>query len=249
MDPSPCHIRTLSRTQLKYTALVPMVLNHAAAVFLPEGTLPHDLLMGIGYFTAPVLCFLLAEGFRLTHSLRGYLTRLLVFALLSQFPYDLAFTKGAVLTFVRPNVLFSLLSSLLVLTVQVHPMAEPLRWLLSVGLICASMPADWGVLAPVFTLLFFYCGPSAGSRKEIWALVVLICAFMEKNIFSVTGPLLAAFVVLTFYRGTEPISADVPGDPSIKKERPSALFDKWFFYFFYPAHLLLLGCLRLMICG
>ena len=76
-----------------------MLLNHIAGIFLPEDTFVCDLLTGIGYFTAPVMCYLLAEGIFLTRSVRRYLIRLFLFALLSQVPYDLAFAKDAVITF------------------------------------------------------------------------------------------------------------------------------------------------------
>ena len=249
MDPS------LTRTHLKTAAVFTMALNHFAAVFLPEDSLPFALLTGIGYFTAPVMCFLLAEGILLTRSLKRYLLRLFAFALVSQLPFDLAFTKGAVLSFVRLNMLFTLGMSLLLLAVHIRPFSEPVKWGLSLLIILATIPADWGILAPVFTLMFYYAftgyrspadghpalqAPGAGSSRlrEVWALVVLIFALTMRH-FSplfLTGPVLAAVCVLCFYRGAD----------AQKKERPRTL-SKWFFYLFYPLHLLLLGVLRLCL--
>ena len=90
MDAVPGPARTLSRRTLKLAALFFMLLNHIAWIFLPEDSLACGLLTGLGYFTAPVMCYLLAEGVFLTRSVLRYLFRLLLFALLSQVPYDLA---------------------------------------------------------------------------------------------------------------------------------------------------------------
>ena len=249
MDPS------LSRAQLKTAAVFTMALNHFAAVFLPEDSLVFALLTGIGYFTAPVMCFLLAEGLLLTRSLKRYLLRLFLCALVSQLPFDLAFTKCAVLSFVRLNMLFTLGMSLLLLAVHARPFSEPVKWGLSLLIILATIPADWGILAPVYTLMFYYTlagsrssadsapslrfsGAASSRLREVWALVVLSFALTLRN-FSplfLTGPVLAAVCVLCFYRGAE----------TQKKERPGAL-SKWFFYLFYPLHLLLLGILRLCL--
>ena len=61
---------TMNRTQLKLIAVALMTLNHIAAIFLNPETFLHAFLTGIGYFTAAVMCFFLAEGFLCTTSRR-----------------------------------------------------------------------------------------------------------------------------------------------------------------------------------
>ena len=253
MDAVPGPARTLSRRTLKLAALFFMLLNHIAWIFLPEDSLACGLLTGLGYFTAPVMCYLLAEGVFLTRSVLRYLFRLLLFALLSQVPYDLAFTKGAVITFTELNMIYTLWVSLLLLTVHTRPFPELVKWVLSVLLVLTTVRADWGVLAPVFTLMFYFAGNTQKARREVWALTVIIIGVTFAQWTAVIGPILAAVCVVRFYRspleqasGSPENAEEGPVIPegAYKKERVSAL-SQWFFYLFYPLHLLILGLIRI----
>ena len=79
------------RSQIKLAAVVLMTLNHIAEIFLDRGSLLYNLLTGIGFFTAPVMCYFLVEGFRYTRNRKNYGLRLFLFVLLSQLPFSLAF--------------------------------------------------------------------------------------------------------------------------------------------------------------
>ena len=236
-----------------------MLLNHIAWIFLPEDTFVCDLLTGIGYFTAPVMCYLLAEGIFLTQSVRRYLLRLFLFALLSQVPYDLAFTKDTVITFTGLNMIYTLWISLLLLMVHTRPLTEPVKWILSVLLVLATVLADWGILAPVFTLMFYFAGNTQKAKREVWALVVLITGITFAKWTAAIGPLLASVCVVRFYKSPLDVSPGSPEDEETgqaekevteekanKKERVSAL-SRWFFYLFYPLHLLILGLIRIYL--
>lgn len=105
--------RGLTRDAIKMIAMLTMFFNHFSHVFLTAGTYPAEFLKGIGYFTAPVMCYFLVEGFYKTSSRRAYAKRLFVFALVSQVPYFLAFNREAAVL----NMMFSLLFSFLILCV------------------------------------------------------------------------------------------------------------------------------------
>ena len=105
--------RGLTRDAIKMIAMLTMFFNHFSHVFLTAGTYPAEFLKGIGYFTAPVMCYFLVEGFYKTSSRRAYAKRLFVFALVSQMPYFLAFNREAAVL----NMMFSLLFSFLILCV------------------------------------------------------------------------------------------------------------------------------------
>ena len=105
--------RGLTRDAIKMIAMLTMFFNHFSHVFLTAGTYPAEFLKGIGYFTAPVMCYFLVEGFYKTSSKRAYAKRLFVFALVSQVPYFLAFNREAAVL----NMMFSLLFSFLILCV------------------------------------------------------------------------------------------------------------------------------------
>ena len=105
--------RGLTRDAIKMIAMLTMFFNHFSHVFLTAGTYPAEFLKGIGYFTAPVMCYFLVEGFYKASSRRAYAKRLFVFALVSQVPYFLAFNREAA----GLNMMFSLLFSFLILCV------------------------------------------------------------------------------------------------------------------------------------
>ena len=56
----------LSRDTIKYIAMSTMLLNHIATVFMEPGTIPAELFLNLGYFTAPVMCYFLVEGYGYT---------------------------------------------------------------------------------------------------------------------------------------------------------------------------------------
>lgn len=75
---------------LKIAAIVGMTCNHVANVFctnMPDGA--AILLYSLGGVTFPIMCYLLVEGYLHTSNLRKYAFRLGVFAVISQIPYSL----------------------------------------------------------------------------------------------------------------------------------------------------------------
>ena len=157
----------MSRDSIKMVAMLTMLINHIANVFLPAGQPLTNLCLCIGYFTAVTMCFFLVEGYGFTRSKRRYAGRLLGFAVLAQLPYQLAFPANGIAGFVQFNMLFTLLLCFLVLLVQEKIRDRVLRGVCIVLLICASLFCDWALLAPVFTLLFAWAGgePNAAESR------------------------------------------------------------------------------------
>ena len=104
----------LSGTALKYIACITMLIDHIGAscieagVLLPAlaagaascGGIPVSTLLAadrvlryIGRLAFPIFCFLAVEGFLHTHDVKKYVRRLLLFGLLSEVPFDLAFFR------------------------------------------------------------------------------------------------------------------------------------------------------------
>ena len=63
----------INRDAIKYIAVVAMLANHFAAIFLNSGTLLRMFLLGIGNFTAITMCYFLVEGYGYTHSKKKYM--------------------------------------------------------------------------------------------------------------------------------------------------------------------------------
>ena len=108
-------------------------------------------------------------------------------------------------------------------------------------LICASLFCDWALLAPVFTLLFAWAGGNRTRQKAAFGAAALLYGGMaglgSGQVWEAVGcavPILvSAFVILYLYNG--------------RRAARGRTFYKWFFYAFYPAHLLVLGLLRLAV--
>lgn len=123
----------ISGSTLKILAMIFMVIDHFGQVVLKNGIIlnaPYsmftdeqfDILMStvngchiLGRISFPIFCFLLAEGFFHTHSLKKYILSLGIFALISEPIYDLANT-GNLFSLEQQNVLFTLSLGLSVLT-------------------------------------------------------------------------------------------------------------------------------------
>ena len=178
-----------------------------------------------------------SSGYGCTRSKRRYAGRLLGFAVLAQLPYQLAFPANGIAGFVQFNMLFTLLLCFLVLLVQEKIRDRVLRGVCIVLLICASLFCDWALLAPVFTLLFAWAGGNRTRQKAAFGAAALLYGGMaglgSGQVWEAVGCavpiLISAFVILYLYNG--------------RRAARGRTFYKWFFYAFYPAHLLVLGML------
>lgn len=237
---------TLNRDTIKYIAMAAMLLNHIGTIFLTPGTLLYEFFLDVGYFTAPVMCWFLVEGYRMTRSRRRYGMRLLIFAVLSELPFCLAFSQGPHIHYVAMNMMFTLFWCFLLLEVLEKEPKGFLRGLLIVLLILTSVVSDWAILAPVYTILFYQAGTDREKQKRafFWA-AALFGLFgltgspagysgLQKLLYALgcmSGVAAAGICILYFYDG--------------RRAKRGQNFSKWFFYLFYPVHLLLLGLIRI----
>lgn len=237
---------SLDRDTIKYIAMAAMLVNHIGTIFLTPGTFLYELFLDIGYFTAPVMCYFLVEGYRLTHSRKLYGRRLFVFAVLSELPFCLAFSHGAEVYFVAMNMIFTLFLCFLLLEVLEKEPKGFTRGLLVALLILASTVSDWAILAPVYTMLFYKAGQDREKQKRafFWA-AALFGAFglagspewysgLQRLLYALgcmSGVAAAGVCIVCFYNG--------------RRAQRGQRFSKWFFYLFYPVHLLLLGIIRI----
>ena len=93
----------ISSQELKILALIFMITDHIGAILLPQ----IRILRYIGRLSFPIYCFLITEGMVHTGNVYKYFFRLLIFALISEVPFDFAI-KGVLLEFDDQNVFFTL---------------------------------------------------------------------------------------------------------------------------------------------
>ena len=142
--------RPLNRDVIKYIAMFTMLLNHIAGVFLQQGTLLYEILTDIGYFTAITMCYFLVEGYQYTRSKKKYGLRLFIFACISQVPYMLVFKNGES----KLNMIYTLFICFLILTARENIKNKSLCVIIELGLVLATLKADWFIFAPVFVIIF-----------------------------------------------------------------------------------------------
>lgn len=240
--------RGMSREAIKYTAIACMALNHISLALLPEGTILADALTYIGYFAAAVMCFFLAEGFSCTSSKKRYGARLFLFGVISQFPYWLAFGEWSL------NIMFTLFLCFLLLAVRTDGRFAGKRLVPGLLIVFASEICDWAFLAPVFTLLFYNAGKNREELKRACGFVVILYVIftfvstcgtvygaaeaLVRAVVSAAGPAAACLIILYVYNGQE---------SSRTADKRATKAEKWFFYLFYPAHLLAIGLVRIYL--
>lgn len=247
----------ISGSTLKIIAVVSMLLDHTAAVLLGYILVKNGIYsvedisfqyikeliqtdsVGwvylayqvmrriIGRMAFPIYCFLLVEGFEKTSNRYKYAGRLFLFALISEIPFNLAFA-GKVFYSSYQNVFFTLLIGLLMIWAM-EKTAE--RFKSSILKL-----TGWGLifLAAAFISERIYCDYGAHGIIAIALLYLFrknkveqIIAGCVAFLWEITAPL--GFVFVALYNGRRGIKL------------------KYFFYIFYPAHLLILYLLTLIL--
>lgn len=226
----------LSGSTLKLIAIITMFIDHIGAVIVERmlyvtgntGSFTYEqmqnldtILRSIGRIGFPLFCFLLVEGFLHTRNLGKYALRLLVFAVVSELPFNLAFT-GQLFFAGYQNVFFTLFIGLITMwgcrmieeKTHFHIVLQYGGCLLVVvagAYLAELMQTDYagiGVLCIMALYLF-------RKNRLLQALAGAVSFCWE-----IPAPL--AFVPVAFYNGKRGLKM------------------KYFFYVFYPAHLLVL---------
>lgn len=224
----------LNGNRLKLLAMVTMALDHIGAYLFP-----HILwLRIIGRLAFPIYAFLIAEGCRHTRSMGRYLGSVAIMGAICQIVYF--FAMGSLYMCIL--VTFSLSIGLIwLLKFAAHRKQDLLSQCLvvlgifTVYFLCEILPGllpgtdfsidygFWGALVPVVV----YCAKDKPSRiiACLLSLVCLAAASAQIQWWS-----LLALIPLLFYNGQR-------GKHNLK----------WFFYLFYPLHLLAIHGISLLL--
>lgn len=238
-----------SRDLIKYIAIITMLCNHIAHVCLTEETVLYEIFVNIGYFTAVPMCFFLAEGVSYTRSVKAYGRRLLIFAILSQIPFVMCFGEAKEWYQTPLNMLFTLfLCFLMLLALEHEAFAVEKKQKFVWCCVLASCICDWAVTAPMCTYWFWEAKGDKRLQGKGFFMAALLQGVMNffsrwgtysllKNLCLTLGnmiPILAAgAVIVCFYNG--------------KRMKKGKKVSQYFFYWFYPVHLLILGMIRISI--
>ncbi len=203
---------------LKCIAMTSMLVDHIGAVLFPQ----YLVFRMIGRLAFPIYCFLLVEGAVHTKDIRKYEIRLLIFALISEVPFDLAFYGRIWLK--SQNVFFTLFLGVVAIDLMKDNVHKLNNYLIIALLVIAAeiLRTDYGGAGIVFIVCYYLL-----YQKKVLKQAV----FLVENaaLYGIGVQTYASFAVLPMllYNGRK--------GPSLK----------YFFYIFYPAHLLIL---YLIIC-
>lgn len=198
----------------------------------------YELMRYIGRMAFPIYCFLLVEGFLHTRNVKKYALRLLLFAFISEIPFDLAIT-GQWMSMDYSNVFFSLVIGLLLIWIVSYiekfyeywkeknwdtflgTMIAVLAGVVAVaifgGLAEIVLKTDYG-LAGVVAILIIYL--FRRTRELGFALSILVLSVLSSN-----TEILALLMLF----------------PLMKYDGTRGKNIKYVFYAFYPVHLLFLA--------
>ncbi len=228
-------MRKLNRNQIKYLVIIAMVLDHIGWAFFPMGSWTGQFLHFVGRLTGPTMAYFLEEGYEHTKDPKRYAMRLGIFALISAVPYAL-FESGR-LIYLQQNVIYTLFLGFLAMWVWDKGQCgeSKKKWIVS-ALVVLSVIGDWPVMDVLCPFLMFR---NRDNQREKWNSFLLV-SFIS-FIMSVTGwePLWYGAFSLGMVLPCILLRYCYNGEQGSKSP-----FHKWFFYIFYPAHLLVLWYLR-----
>ncbi|MGM9619154.1 MAG: TraX family protein [Oscillospiraceae bacterium] len=234
--------RGISSFTLHILAMALMLCDHLWATLFPA----QEWLTCLGRMAFPIFSFMIAEGYFHTSDVRKYIRRLLVFAVLSEIPFNLMYAGSVIYPF-HQNVLWTFLIALLSIALIEKTKAAKKRWLTWLVSIVTVL-VDF-LLGTVAMVDYFGAG----------VLTVLVFYFFrEKKWWCFLGQLVCLAILNIHILGGYYYSVSVAGYEfeivqqglALLALLPIWLYDgrqgyhakpfQYFCYAFYPLHLLLL---------
>jgi len=227
---SPTRRFDFGRDILKIIAIITMLIDHIGNILYPELL----FLQIIGRLSFPIFAYLIVLGVETTKKTIKYMMTLLVFALISQFPYFLAF---GIQPFERLNILFSLLLS--AVTIYFYNKRSSMAFVpLLLSLILPTEGTYYVVLTTVGMKLL-------KDTPKIGALVLFtlnIQFLLLSSDLHTQIQILSLFAIpLVFLHIKNKLTKEI----LIQENSLAYSLRKYAFYIFYPLHLALIFLIKL----
>ncbi len=227
----------LSSNWLKIIAMAAMVIDHASVIFLGPET---NIWRHIGRIAFPIFAFMIAEGAVHTKNKFLYASRLLAFSVISEVPFDMAF-NGTYLEFSHQNVFFTLFLGLISVYCLDFFRKKGLGILGLITTLACSFGAlflssDYGFMGViVITLMYMFSTVKTGVRYLGFAIAGLMTSIVY------AFPLSFGFIPSQVYAALCVIPL------SLYNGKRGRKMNKYFFYAFYPVHIIILYFVKMFI--
>ena len=230
----------MNRQQIKLLAISAMTIDHIALVFVPSSSILYYVMRLIGRLTAPLMAFMLTEGYWHSRSRSRYLLRLVIFALISQpFYFRMLFGRApeSVLEYITHwNVMFTLAGALMSLMLLESKIPTIPRLVLVGMCISLAQFGDWSYMIPVWAIIFH---AFRDDKRRSAALFTIVSLVLQTLIWLPQYDNLAAF---SYQYGT--LLSMIPIMLyCYNRKRGNVLqknLNRWFFYVYYPLHMTVL---------
>lgn len=205
---------------LKIIALLTMIIDHLGEIFFPN----FFLLRIIGRISFIIYAFLISEGVIHSKNLKNYLSKLLLWAFISELPFDYAFF-GKIFYWDLQNIFFTLFISVLALSSLKLNINSIFKFLIlfSAPFIAHFLKFDYGWYGVLV----------------IYAFYLLKCHFLYKYLlifsFSITFATYAFFAQFFSFLGFIPVA--------LYNGKLGRKFGN-IYYSFYALHLIFFGILK-----
>lgn len=194
-----------------------MLISHINMIF----SLEIETFQFIGCIAFPIIAFKIAEGYQYTSNANKYMYRLWIFAIISQIPYSFAFD-----TF-QLNVLFTLAISLFFMDRFAKKEYYWIPTLLFLLYFIDTQFSLYGILLPI---AFYFARNNKILAIVFTGILIVVNAYWTESLILLFG-LIGVGIVLF-----------LPKD-----KLPTIKLSKYYFYWFYPIHLIILFIIKMFL--
>lgn len=230
---------SLSGNALKVIAIIAMTIDHIAWIGIEEyiqaETLPQIFLHSIGRLTAPIMLFFVAEGYHYTRNYWKYLGRMAALAVVSHFAFcyfaQPSFNPFENLLFNATSIAWPLMWGLIFLKVwDTEKFSLWLKLLITAAGCVLTVTSDWSCAAPLAILMV---GRNRGNfhKQMLWLMAIVSLYAVAFFIFN--NPTYGMVHMACWL--TVPLLSLYNG------QRGKLRWLGKFFYWYYPAHMALIG--------
>lgn len=238
-------MKKINRDVIKYLAIILMAIDHVIQALPVVDGYTYQLLDGLSHFTYVTMAFFLIESYKYTHSKKEYVKKMLIFAVIAQIPFTLAALGGVAI--LPLNILFTLAFNFILIWLFDKTNNTFLNIIYGIIAVVIGCFCDWMFMAPIIIMLFWWARDNKVKQWIAYLFDVMLVVFISNSEYflsdsesvsfavifaSAWGVVLSAICTLCLYNG--------------KKMDGLKNFNKWFFYIFYPAHLLIIGIIKVV---